>query len=142
MAQTVETDVLFGPFQVASLGAFGIVPQAHHQVHAVEQPWRLGQRQLAYVAVQHVLVKEGEGVAGVLQVIDDLRGAAPADMDQKHSDLGDTHFHGMLFVVKENEAPHPIDPPLRWFRSPEALQRRLQNLIEEARWRRWRDGLW
>jgi hypothetical protein len=84
--------------------------------------------------MQHVLVQEGESVVGVLQVLDGLRGAAAPDMAQQEGNLTDSPFRGMHIVVREKEAPHPIDPPLRRLGWPEALPGGLLNVIEEARW--------
>jgi len=108
------------------------VPKPQRTPDPVEQARGVGKRQLADRYVEDALVKEAEGLAGLLEsrnrVFLGLR-----QVFEELADLGDPHIARVALGVKEDEPPRPFGVSGRRLCSAEVDEGSLANPVEQTR---------
>jgi hypothetical protein len=107
------------------------VPHAQRAPQPVEQPRRLGERQLATVEQEDLLVKEGQRLVGLLHAAQWVL-LRLSHLLEEPADIGVAQFARVALVREEHETAHPVRVPLPWLRPAEVSQRRLTDLVEQA----------
>jgi hypothetical protein len=128
VAFMVEVDEPGDPWHVAGLGAPRVVPDAQHLPDLVEQAGRPGQGQFAQLEVQHLAVKEIEGVAGRSDRPDGIL-LGVGDGLQELTDLRKFQLARVAFAVEQDRASAPGDEASHGRLVVPALPRGLAQLV-------------